>query len=165
MSFALAVWRYGVGWELAIAWIFVALLIVVALIDYDHMIIPSKITIPGALICLGASIALHPERWWVYLAAAGGGALFCFLLAVLFQGMGGGDVTMALLVGSVLGRRTVLAFFVAFFVGSIVGLYLILVKKRSRKAKVPFGPFLALGSYVALFAGDVILDAYLRMWN
>jgi prepilin signal peptidase PulO-like enzyme (type II secretory pathway) len=158
-------WRYGIDWELAIAWVFVALMIVVALIDYDHMIIPSKITIPGALVCLGGSIALNPESWWVYLAAAGGGALFCFLLAVLLQGMGGGDVTMALLVGSVLGRRTVLAFFVAFLVGSIVGLYLILVKKRSRKAKVPFGPFLALGSYVALFAGDVILDAYLTMWN
>jgi leader peptidase (prepilin peptidase)/N-methyltransferase len=165
LSFTLAYWRFGLTWDVGIAWIFVALIIVVALIDYDHMIIPNRITIPGSLVCLAASISLHPRDWWVYLAAAGGAALFCFLLAVVFQGMGGGDVTMALLVGSALGRRTVVAFFLAFLTGSLAGLYLVAVKKRSRKAKVPFGPFLAVGSYVALFAGDVILDSYLGLWN
>jgi leader peptidase (prepilin peptidase)/N-methyltransferase len=79
--------------------------------------------------------------------------------------MGGGDVTMALLVGSVLGVSAIVAFFIAFLIGSLVGLYMILVMKRSRKTKVPFGPFLAIGSYVGVLCGDVLLRVYTDLWT
>ena len=75
-------WRFGVSWSVLLAWFVVAILVCLALIDLDSMIIPSVITLPAAAIGLGASIALHPDRWWLYLAAAGGAALFCFLLAM-----------------------------------------------------------------------------------
>jgi leader peptidase (prepilin peptidase)/N-methyltransferase len=166
LSFGLAMWRFGVSWELALAFVFVSVLIVVALIDYDHMLIPSVVTLPAAAVGLGGSIALRPEGWWVHLAAAGGGALFCLLLAVFWPGggMGGGDVTMALATGAFLGASTIVAFFLAFLVGTLVALYLLVVLKRSRKTRVPFGPFLALGSYVALFAGESLLATYLDLW-
>ncbi len=162
----MAMWRFGVSWELALAFVFLAVLIVIALIDYDHMIIPSVVTLPAAAVGLGGSIALRPEKWWAYLAAAGGGALFCLLLALFWPGggMGGGDVTMALAVGSFLGASTIVAFFLAFLVGTVVALYLLAVLKRSRKTKVPFGPFLALGSCVALFAGEPLLTTYQNLW-
>jgi len=73
-------------------------------------------------------------------------------------------VTMALAVGAFLGANTIVAFFLAFLVGTGVALYLLLVLKRSRKSRVPFGPFLAFGSYVALFAGGPMLAAYLGLW-
>lgn len=166
LSFGLAMWRFGVSWDLALAFIFLSVLVAVGLIDYDHMIIPGVITLPAAAVGLGGSIALRPERWWVYLAAAGGGALFCLLLALFWPGggMGGGDVTMALAVGAFLGASTVVAFFFAFLVGTLVALYLLLVLKRSRKTRVPFGPFLSLGSCVALFAGGSLLSTYLDLW-
>ncbi len=166
-SFGLAMWRFELSWALPLALVFIAVLIVVALIDFDHMVIPSIITLPAAAVGLGASIGLAPHRWWVFLAAAGGGALFCFLLAVLWPGggMGGGDVTMALVAGAFLGAAVIVAFFVAFLVGTVVALYLLLILKRSRKSKVPFGPFLALGSYLALFAGDALLSGYLNLWR
>ena len=166
LSFGLAAWRFGVRWELALAFVFLAVLIVVALIDYDHMVIPSVVTLPAAAIGLGGSIALRPEKWWVYVAAAGGGARFCLLLALFWPGggMGGGDVTMALVAGAFLGASTIVAFFLAFLVGTLVALYLLAVLKRSRKTKVPFGPFLAFGSCAALFAGEPLLAAYLDLW-
>jgi leader peptidase (prepilin peptidase)/N-methyltransferase len=159
-------WRFGLTWDLALAFLFVSVLIAVALIDYDHMIIPSVITLPAAAVGLGGSIALRPERWWVYLAAAGGGALFCLFFALFWPGggMGGGDVTMALAVGTYLGASVIVAFFLAFLVGTGVALYLLLILKRSRKTRVPFGPFLAFGSYVALYSGGALLAAYLRLW-
>jgi len=160
--FVLAFWRIGITWELLVAWAFIAALISVAFIDYDHMIIPDVIVLPGAAIGLAASIALRPERWWVYLVAAFGGAAFCFALALVWPGggMGFGDVKMALLVGAVLGSRVLVGFFLAFLVGSLVGLYLIVIRKQSRKTKLPFGPFLAFGSVVALLAGDALLTLY-----
>jgi leader peptidase (prepilin peptidase) / N-methyltransferase len=167
VAFALAAWRFDLTWYLLVAWAFLAVLIAVALIDYDHMIIPSKIVLPGAAIGLAASVALHPDRWWVYLVASVGGAFFFFAIAMLWPGggMGGGDVTMALFMGAVLGSSVLVAFFVAFFVGSVVGVYMMAVQKRSRKAKVPFGPFLAFGAVVALFLGEIIIDSYLGIYK
>jgi leader peptidase (prepilin peptidase)/N-methyltransferase len=168
LSFGLSLYRFGFEWQVLVAWFFVAVLAAVALIDLDNMVIPAVITLPAAAIGLGAAVALDPTAWWVYLACAAGAALFCFLLAVLWPGggMGGGDVTMALLVGGVLGFPAVLlAFFIAFLAGTFVGLYMILVLKRSRKTRIPFGPFLAAGSYVALFAGKPIVQAYLDLFK
>ena len=76
-----------------------------------------------------------------------------------------GDVTMALFMGAVLGTGILVAFFAAFLLGSLVGVYLMLVLKRSRKTKVPFGPFLALGAVLAVFLGETILRAYAGIYS
>ena len=167
VAFTLAMWRFGLAWPLLVAWFFIAAMVAIAFIDYDHMIIPNRIVLPGAAIGLAASVALHPQRWWVYLVAAGGGALFFFGLAMLWPGggMGMGDVTMALFMGVVLGTSILVAFFVAFLLGSAVGIYLMVVLKRSRKDKVPFGPFLAVGAVLAVFLGETILRAYTGIYS
>ena len=167
VAFALAMWRFGAGWPLLIAWAFIAAMVAIAFIDYDHMIIPSWIVFPGALVGLGASIALHPQRWWVYLVAAAGGAAFFFLLVLFWPGggMGMGDVYMAVFMGAVLGTSVLVAFFTAFLLGSLLGIYLLLVLKRSRKTKVPFGPFLAVGAVLAVFLGETILRAYTGLFG
>lgn len=168
-SYGLAAWRFGLDWPLLLAWFVVAIVVCVALIDLDHMIIPSAVTLPAAAVGLAASIAMHPQKWWLFLAAAAGAATFCFVVAVAWPGgagMGGGDVTMALFVGSVLGFPVVLVgFFVAFFLGFLVALYILFVKKKSRKTQVPFGPFLAIGTYVGLFAGNSILNGWLSLFS
>lgn len=164
-AFLLSAWRFAFSWELLVSWLFVAALIVVAFIDFDHMIIPNKIVLPGALVGLAASIAMHPHRWWVYLAGSLGGATFLLLLVLVWPGgMGPGDVKMALFMGAFLGAEVLVALFLAFLSGAVVGLYLILVKKRSRKSRVPFGPFLAFGSVVALYVGELILRSYLSLY-
>ena len=168
LSFGFAMWRFGLSWHVGLAWFFIAVLICLALIDLDHMIIPSRITLPGAAIGLAASIALQPDKWWVYLAAAAGGALFCFLLAVGWPGggMGGGDVTMALFIGAVLGAPAIfVAFFLAFLTGTVFGLYIIATHKGSRKTRIPFGPFLSFGAYIALFAGESLIDGYMNLFR
>jgi prepilin signal peptidase PulO-like enzyme (type II secretory pathway) len=167
-SFGLATWRFGISWSLLLAWFVVAILVCLALIDLDNMIIPSVITLPAAALGLGASIALYPEKWWLYLASAGGASAFCLLLAVGWPGggMGGGDVTMALFVGAVLGFPAVLVgFFLAFLLGTLAGLYILIVLKGSRKTRVPFGPFLSVGTYVALFAGEAMVRGYLDLFR
>lgn len=167
-SFGLSLYRFGVGWYVLVAWLFVAALLCLALIDLEHMIIPGVIALPAAGIGTAAVIALDPGAWWIYLACACGAAVFCFLLAILWPGggMGGGDVSMALLVGGVLGfPAVVVGFFIAFLAGTLVGLYMILVLKRSRKTRIPFGPFLAAGSYVAIFAGESIARGYLDLFR
>jgi prepilin signal peptidase PulO-like enzyme (type II secretory pathway) len=117
------------------------------------------------VVGLAASVALDPPRWWVYVVCGAGAAIFIFLLILIWPGgMGPGDMKMALFMGTVLGASVVVGMFAAFLLGSLVGVYLVLVKKRSRKSKVPFGPFLAAGSVLAVFIGDRIIEAYLTLF-
>ncbi len=166
IAFALAFARFGLAWELLVAWFFIAAMVAVAFIDYDHMIIPTRIVLPGALVGLMASVALHPQRWWIYLAGCLGAASFMFALAMIWSGgMGPGDIRMALFMGAVLGKYVILALFLAFLFGGVIGGYLVLSKKRSRKDKIPFGPYLALGSVLAVLAGQTLLGGYLGLYH
>ena len=89
----------------------------------------------------------------MYLVSAVGCAFFFLVLVLLWPGggMGLGDAKMGLFMGALLGPRVLVAVFVAFLLGSIVGIYLMVVKKATRKTKVPFGPFLAIGGVLALY--------------
>jgi leader peptidase (prepilin peptidase)/N-methyltransferase len=165
-SFVLAFWRFGLDWRLLVAWAFIAAMVAVAFIDYDHMIIPNKIVLPGAVMGLLASMALDPQRWWVYVAGSLGAAAFMFALALIWPGgMGPGDIKLALFMGAVLGAYVMVALFVAFFLGSLVGVFMLLVQKRSRKEKIPFGPYLAMGAILAALVGETLLNSYLGVYN
>ena len=88
-----------------------------------------------------------------------------FLLIVLIsrgKWMGGGDIKLGLLMGLLLGfPLIILALFVAFISGSLVGLSLIAIKRKTMKSQIPFAPFLILGTFVSLFWGAQILQWYL----
>ncbi|HZJ03443.1 MAG TPA: prepilin peptidase [Thermoleophilia bacterium] len=153
---------YGATLNTLIIMAFFAALVAITFIDIDCFRIPDKIVLPGTLIALAASIALTPGRWWEYLVAALGGSLFLLLLGLLWSGgMGMGDVKMALMMGAMLGASTIVALFVAFLVGGVGGALLILLGVKSRKDRIPFGPYLALGSVVAGLFGHQILDLYM----
>jgi leader peptidase (prepilin peptidase)/N-methyltransferase len=146
----------------------VLLLVPVTLIDLDHRIIPNKLMLLGALLA-PALVALTAPDDLVEHAIAGLAAGSFFLLAVLAypRGMGVGDVKLAAVLGLFLGRAVGPAIFVALVSGTLVGA-LIMARKGvadGRKTAVPFGPFLALGGLVALFAGDAMVDWYLATFS
>ena len=69
---------------------------------------------------------------------------------------------MMAMVGSFMGWKSVLlTTFIGSLSGTLVGLFLMIFKGKGRKAKVPFGPFLSLGTLVTLFYGEEILKLYL----
>ena len=157
---------YGLQARLVLTWAFLAMLVVITFVDIDFLIIPDRIVLPAAAVGLAAFIALSPSLWWEYVLAGFCAALFLLALALVWAGgMGMGDVKMALLMGAVLGRHVVVALFVAFLVGGIVGIGLIAAKIKKRTDKIPFGPYLAAGSTVAVLWGPNILDSYLRVFR
>jgi prepilin signal peptidase PulO-like enzyme (type II secretory pathway) len=90
-----------------------------------------------------------------------------FLSVVLLtkgKGMGGGDVKLGFLMGLILGWPMVLvALFLSFILGSTVGIFLILTGQKKMKSMIPFGPFLVLGTFIALFWGERAAKWYLDM--
>ena len=152
----------GVNDDLAVWLPFAAMLIAVAGIDLDHRIIPNKILLPAAIWGLAATIAFRPDNVDDALIA-GGIAFGALLLAALAYpaGMGMGDVKLAGVMGIYLGSSVAPAMLVAFITGSLVGLLIIAREGRdARKKGVPFGPFLAVGGLVGIFAGPELVDVY-----
>jgi leader peptidase (prepilin peptidase) / N-methyltransferase len=157
------------------AWALLAALLAVSVIDYRLRIITDAITLPGTVLALAVPVAAHvarrPQLWAVTVPQAalgyfvGAGSLFVvgagYLLFTGREGMGLGDVKLMGLVGAMLGWQQALF---AIMAGSVAGtallLPLMLSRNVGRKTEIPFGPFLALGSAVALLWGSRILALY-----
>ena len=142
----------------------VTFLIPIALIDLDHRLIPNKLTLPAAVLALVAIVALDRDFLVEALIAGAAGFAFFFLAALAYpRGMGMGDVKLAGVLGLYLGRAVAPAIFIALIAGVLIGAAIIARKgaAEGRRTAVPFGPFLALGGVIALFAGDALVDAYL----
>lgn len=91
-----------------------------------------------------------------------------FLIIVLVskgRWMGVGDIKLAFFMGLLLSFPNILvALFLAFFIGAIVGLMLIFSGKKTFKSEIPFGPFLVTGTFLAMLLGGTIIDFYLGLF-
>jgi leader peptidase (prepilin peptidase) / N-methyltransferase len=151
--------------EIALGLVLVGVLVPVALIDLEHRIIPNKITLPAALgaVAIGCALAVRgvPEQ---LIAGAGAGGFLLFFALAYPRGMGMGDVKLAAVLGLFLGWSVAVAILAAVLLGTMVG-SLVMARvgvEQGRRTAVPFGPFLALGGVIALFAGPAIVHWYLH---
>jgi leader peptidase (prepilin peptidase)/N-methyltransferase len=145
--------RFGLEPEAFIGSFFAAVLLVLSAIDLEHRIIPDRIVLPATAVVLASQLVFFPGRGLEWVLASIGAALF-FLLPILVypQGMGMGDVKLALLLGAGLGAAVVSALVVALLAVFLVACAILLRGGRdARRRTIPFGPFLAFGGLVALF--------------
>ena len=155
--------KFGLTWDAAVAAFFCAALVAVSATDVEHRIIPNRVVVPAAAVVLAANTALHPSVEWI--AGGLGASLFLFAAALAYPaGMGMGDVKLALLLGVALGRTVPVAMLTG-MLAALVPSVVLLARHGSaaRKMGIPFGPFLALGGILALFAGHPILHTYLGL--
>ena len=149
------------------AWLglaFVVLLVPVTLIDLDHRIIPNTLMLIGTVVSVALVLLTQPESLTEHLIAGAAAGGFLLIAALAYPaGMGMGDVKLAGVMGLFLGRSVGPAMLVALITGSVVGALIIARKgaKEGRKTAIPFGPYLAFGGLVGLFAGDAMVDWYL----
>ena len=176
--FAYFFWHFGLSVELAVAVFYGSLFIVIGIIDLEHGLILDKIIFPALPVALiidsfvapAGSIAFYLPWPWLNGLANGlvGGAIgFVFLLIVYLasiliykrEGMGLGDVKMAILIGLVTGPLLVLVTLaMGALLGALAGIFLLVLKIKKRKESIPFGPFLSLATIVTLLWGSTILS-------
>jgi leader peptidase (prepilin peptidase)/N-methyltransferase len=154
------------GWDAdaVIGIVLVLMLVPITLIDLDHRIIPNKITYPGFVLGVVLIAVLDTDSLVEHLIASAAAGGFLFLAWFFYpRGMGLGDVKLAFVLGIYLGRAVAPAMFAALIAGSLIGAIIIarVGAEKGRKTAIPFGPYLALGGLVGLFAGDAIVDWYL----
>lgn len=168
---ALVAWR-GRDWgEIASGAFLASACLALLAIDAEFQILPDKITLTGIAVGIALSFvsAFRSPGSAVLGAALGAGGLY--LVAFLYErvagheGMGLGDVKMLGMVGAFLGPWGVLVtILLASLSGSLVGVALIASGLGTRKLRLPFGVFLAVGAVAAFFFGSSLVERYRAMW-
>jgi leader peptidase (prepilin peptidase)/N-methyltransferase len=122
---------------------------------------------PVGIVLLGAAAVAQGEFWPFERALAGMAALFAFYFVVALiqpRGMGFGDVKLSGVLGLYLGwlgwGSLMVGAFMAFLIGGVVSIALVLFAGAGRKTKVPFGPFMLLGALVGIMWGQQLAHAY-----
>lgn len=147
-------------------------LLALSAIDLEHRRLPNAIVLPatlGALVWVAGLAISRGDLDLLAEAALCGAAAFAlfFVIAFVSGGMGFGDVKLAAFVGVVTGRFgwevTVGAVFGAFLVGGLVSVGLLVAGRAGRKTKIPFGPSMAAGALIALFAGPTPVRNWLNI--
>ena len=162
--------RFGSSWALPAYVVLAAGLLVLAAIDFEQRKLPKQIVylvtiLVGALLLLASGETGDWRR--LVIAACAGAAwfgLFFAINAVNPRWLGFGDVRLAFCLGLSLGWLGVgyvfVGFLLASLVGTVIGIGLIVMKGAGLTTQVPFGPFLAIGTEMAVFAGSLILRPF-----
>jgi leader peptidase (prepilin peptidase)/N-methyltransferase len=150
--------KFGASAELVSAVFFVAVLVVLSAIDIERRILPNVILLPATGVLFVVQLVLFPERAVELTLSALGAALFLLLLIALYpQGMGMGDVKLALFLGVGLGSAVGFALLAGALAASVASVALLFhYGSAARKMAIPFGPFLAFGAVFALFGGQAL---------
>ncbi len=107
---------------------------------------------------------LDPLKWSILIGLLIAGFFMLLIILTKGKGMGGGDVKLGGFIGLGLGfPLSLVALMGAFFSGAAYSIFLILLKRKKLGESVPFGPFLVLGSIVALLWGQEIINWYLQL--
>ncbi len=159
-------------------WLVIMGLILGTFVDFDHMIIPDRVTLGGIVLGLFASTLvpeLHDETiWWrgflqsLIGLSVGFGSLWSVAVLGEFafkkEAMGFGDVKLMGAIGAFFGWPAVLfTIIVASFAGTLVGVLLILTGKKAMQSRIPFGPYLSLGTLAWLYWGPMLWEMYLNV--
>lgn len=163
-------------------WIAVFLiLLLLSVIDFRLNIIPDELNVLLFLAGIAGGVFLPPISFFGFYGLPFSqnlwlSRLFGFLFGALFfgllimatdgKGMGMGDLKLASALGFLAGWPDILGIVVlSFIIGAVFSVILIILKRKTMKSAIPFGPFLAIGFILAFFFGETIIDFYLMYAN
>jgi leader peptidase (prepilin peptidase)/N-methyltransferase len=150
-----------------------AISIALALIDIDTHRLPNVIVLPayavGAVLLVVAALLLgNPAA--ILTAALGAlamGGIYLLMALIYPAGMGMGDVKLAGVLGLFLGYlgwpQVGVGFFAAFLLGGLFAIVLLVARRVGRRSGIPFGPWMLLGAWLAIFCGASIFGSYLSL--
>ncbi len=160
--------RFGPTLSYCVLFLFCSALVAITFIDLEHQIIPDEISLPGIAAGFVFSFFLKGHGWLNSLLGIllGGGSLL--LVAYGYQwltgkeGMGGGDIKLLAMMGAFLGWVSIPFIILASsLTGSVIGISLMLIRKKDANLAIPFGPYLAFGALLYIFCGPRLISWYL----
>lgn len=159
-------------WVVFAVWaVILTLFAALTLYDLKWMLLPNRLMYPLFAGAIGFTIlraAVYSDTSIIGSSVFGALLLggFFYMLYQISEGkwIGGGDVRFGFVMGILLGwQQTLLALALASYIGTMIVLVLVVIKKYHKKMRIPFGPLLILGTIISFFWGQSIIDWYLRL--
>jgi len=154
--------KFGLTFDFLVYVLVVPALVIITAVDIKHQIIPNVITLPGlALGLVAGSYSIgYVNSFMGFLLGCG---LFYLVTLLSNGGMGGGDIKYIAAAGAFVGwQKVLLIIFISVVLGTFVGLFQIIVQKKTRKNIIPFGPLLAVATLITLFHGNLLIKLYIE---
>lgn len=158
--------QFNLRIELITAILFISLLMIVFVTDITYMLIPNRLLLFFLPFFIIMRIYEPLSPWYdAIIGAIVGYGLVAIIIIVSKGGMGAGDMKLLGLLGIVLGWKLVLlTFFLAAFLGAIIGGFLMLIKRVKRKQPIPFGPYIVIAAIISYFYGEEVVTFYLSFF-
>lgn len=169
MLYVLLFIQFGLSLQFLAYGALVSILLAMSLIDYDHQIIPDGMVIVIFLLGVAYKVAhmlidktsfpLLNSIWGLLI----GGGFFLLIAIASKGGMGGGDIKLMGVLGFWLGwRTTLLMMLLSFLIGGVLSILLLFFKIKGRKEAIPFGPFIAIATFITICWQQEILTWYVE---
>jgi len=142
--------------------VLVSYLIVLFVFDWQYMILPDSLTLSGTVVLLILNLLIG-RSWLDLVVGAAVGAGWFALQYYWSRGrwVGAGDIRFGLLMGVALGwRYTIMALIIAYWLGAVVALIMLALKRARRDTQLPFGTFLAVATWLVFVGGSLIWQWY-----
>ncbi|MBL7067212.1 MAG: prepilin peptidase [Candidatus Marinimicrobia bacterium] len=161
---------YGLSYEFLFYITLLIVLIIVTFTDLETKRVLNIVVFTGAVLAFYMSLIFWPLNFIYSLIGflTGGGVLIFWAVIgkLLFkkESLGYGDIKLAAMIGIFLGlQNTLLALFLSFSLATLIGIFMIMLKKARMDSKIPFAPFLALGSLLSLIWSDELFSLYWKI--
>jgi len=168
--YCLIFWKWGFSYEALLLTLIFSTTIITLGYDAIHLQIIDQVVWMGIVLTIILDILISGGQYLDALKTYGYGALIGLGLPLILvvpshaKWMGEGDILLGLLIGLLLGfPNIIVALIVSLFAGSIFGLFQVVLKHKTMKDPVAFGPFMVIGSVVAYFAGSEIINWYINL--
>ncbi len=163
----LVAWRFGYSAALAFGMVYVWVMLALTFIDLDTQLLPDDLTLPLLWLGLLANVFnTYIDLRSAVLGAAGGYMLlwtvyWAFRLIAKKEGMGFGDFKLLAAIGAWTGWQVLpVVIVVSAGLGALIGSLVLWMTRRGIDARIPFGPYLALGGIVGLIWGREAVTAW-----
>ncbi|MBI5466703.1 MAG: prepilin peptidase [Candidatus Kerfeldbacteria bacterium] len=145
-----------------LSWIVASCLLIIAVYDFRWALLPDGFTLSLAIVGLVSALVGGLPPLEVLLGGLAGAGFFGLQYVLSKKRwVGSGDILLGGALGLLLGWRMLgLALFLAYFIGALVASVLLLLKRQHASASIPFGPYLAIGGYLAWVWGTAIMNWY-----
>lgn len=168
-AFLVSFIKFGFSWAFVTGIVLISILIIETFIDLEHQIIPNGLVLAGTIAAIIFSLFNLYVNWkdaLIGMLVGGGTFLLVAVLSALIlkkEGMGGGDIKLMGMIGLFLGwKLTSLSILLSIYLGGLIGGALLLLRIKKRGDHIPYGPFIAIGTIIAVFFGNDIISWYLQ---
>jgi leader peptidase (prepilin peptidase)/N-methyltransferase len=162
--FLISYLRFGFSIQTLIAMILGSLCLIIAMIDFDTMEIYDRFQVFILILAMIHITLLTELPILDHIIGFFIISVPFYILAIITNGLGGGDIKLMAVSGLLLGyQATLVAFFIGAIFGGSVAIVLLALKKSQMKSLIAFGPYLAIGIFFAYLVGQQVFEWYISL--